>query len=133
MTKLQDIHPGSPVVANVAGRQVAGRVTCAAHRGTTLLGIGFYSTELGHVNRFDDAINVNADDIVCIDIVELTEMFGEPADQQHAIAEWTGDDNIWINGSDDSEPNPRWTRAEAADLLRIWQSEQRNDPLGVKA
>lgn len=60
-------------------------------------------------------------EIPTIDIVQLTEMFGESADQQSAVAAWTGESDIWINGTDGLEPNPRWTAAEAAELLRIWQ------------
>lgn len=60
-------------------------------------------------------------EIAIVDIAELTEMFGELADQQEAVAAWTGEDDIYERWS--GEPQPRWTRAEAAELLRIWQRD----------
>lgn len=132
-TETLAIQYGMNVVANVGGRHVTGRVAWTAHQGTELLNIGFYSPELGHVNWINDAIAVKAADIVSpasaaltevatIDIVELTEMFGEPADQQSAVAEWTGEDGIWERWS--GEPQPRWTPAEAEQLLHAWKGEQ---------
>lgn len=62
-----------------------------------------------------------------VDIAQLTEMLGLPADQQGAVAAWTGDSDIWISGTDGLEPNPRWTADEAAALISIWHRETAED------
>jgi hypothetical protein len=67
MSNSQDditIQFGMEVVAHVSGRKVTGRVMSTSYLGTELLSIGFYSPELGHINRIDDAIVVQAYDII---------------------------------------------------------------------
>ena len=60
------IHAGMNVAVYVPSldKIVTGRVTSTAHRGTELISIGFYSRELGHTNYIDDAILVEAEDVV---------------------------------------------------------------------
>lgn len=54
---------GQRVIAIVDGCPVSGSVISTAHRGTQLLSIAFFSDELGHRNRIDDAILVEAANI----------------------------------------------------------------------
>jgi hypothetical protein len=58
------IRAGRTVKVAHAGREITGEVTSTAHQGTTLIGIGFYSAELGHSNRINDAVSVKPEDII---------------------------------------------------------------------
>lgn len=44
-----------------------------------------------------------------LDYIELTKRLGQPDDQQNAVLAWTGEN-----------ADHRWTEAEAAELLEIW-------------
>jgi hypothetical protein len=48
-----------------------------------------------------------------VDIAELTERFGLAADQQSAVAAWTGDP--W---------NTQWTADEAEQLHQAWEADE---------
>jgi hypothetical protein len=90
------------------GRNVTGIVTSTAHEGTTLISLGVFSIELGHVNRVDDGILVLASALLTVDLAQLTERMGRPASDQQAVAAF----------ADSSGP---WTEDEAAELVHVWQ------------